>query len=210
VRVKCFHAEVFNGLRKYAVFFWELNKKNFWKRADMFLNVCACGRHSYYWKEILLCCRVFKKSAPNNKLTIYLSSRDLVVSHNKIDRLQGVLLVDPDYLQDRKVSTWCLHCAVMTGRTSGTKEHTARLFKIHSSLLWTSKFNTHFLLAHNAPRCYNNLTTNAVCISCNRRWRICRKLRSLSSTGKHSQAGREAPRQKQKIHPPPPPRVLMW
>jgi hypothetical protein len=49
------------------------------------------------------CCRVFKKSAPNNKLTIYLSSRDLVISDNKIDRLQGVLLVDPDYLQDRKV-----------------------------------------------------------------------------------------------------------
>lgn len=47
--------------------------------------------------------RVFKKSAPNNKLTIYLSSRDLVISDNKIDRLQGVLLVDPDYLQDRKV-----------------------------------------------------------------------------------------------------------
>jgi hypothetical protein len=49
------------------------------------------------------CCRVFKKSAPNNKLTIYLSSRDLVISDNKIDRLQGVLLVDPDYLQDKKV-----------------------------------------------------------------------------------------------------------
>jgi len=52
-----------------------------------------------------LCCRVFKKSAPNNKLTLYLSSRDLVVSNNKIDRLQGIILVDPDYLQDRKVST---------------------------------------------------------------------------------------------------------
>ncbi|KAJ9574030.1 hypothetical protein L9F63_008556 [Diploptera punctata] len=47
--------------------------------------------------------RVFKKSAPNSKLTLYLSSRDLVISDSKIDKLQGVLLVDPDYLQDRKV-----------------------------------------------------------------------------------------------------------
>ena len=50
-----------------------------------------------------VCCRVFKKSAPNSKLTLYLSSRDLVISDNKIDKLQGVLLVDPDYLQERKV-----------------------------------------------------------------------------------------------------------
>jgi hypothetical protein len=57
-----------------------------------------------YIRCMLHCFRVFKKSAPNNKLTIYLSSRDLVISDNKIDRLQGVLLVDPDYLQDRKVS----------------------------------------------------------------------------------------------------------
>ncbi|XP_067006688.2 phosrestin-2 [Anabrus simplex] len=47
--------------------------------------------------------RVFKKSAPNNKLTLYLSSRDLVISANKIDKVQGVVLVDPEYLQDRKV-----------------------------------------------------------------------------------------------------------
>ncbi|GLH11461.1 Phosrestin-1 [Gryllus bimaculatus] len=48
---------------------------------------------------------VFKKSSPNNKLTLYLSSRDLVVSGDRIDKLQGVLLVDPDYLQDRKFLT---------------------------------------------------------------------------------------------------------
>ncbi|XP_020712244.2 arrestin homolog [Athalia rosae] len=47
--------------------------------------------------------RVFKKSSSNNKLTLYLASRDLVVSAGKIDRLQGVLLVDPDYLQDKKI-----------------------------------------------------------------------------------------------------------
>lgn len=65
----------------------------------------ACSRLLKSCTIFTLCCRVFKKSTPNNKLTLYLSSRDLVVSHNKIDRLQGVILVDPDYLQDRKVST---------------------------------------------------------------------------------------------------------
>ncbi|XP_031836877.1 arrestin homolog [Nomia melanderi] len=47
--------------------------------------------------------RVYKKSSPNNKLTLYLASRDLIVSETKIDKLQGVLLVDPDYLQDKRV-----------------------------------------------------------------------------------------------------------
>ncbi|KZC11485.1 Phosrestin-1 [Dufourea novaeangliae] len=47
--------------------------------------------------------RVYKKSSPNNKLTLYLVSRDLIVSESRIDRLQGVLLVDRDYLQDKKV-----------------------------------------------------------------------------------------------------------
>ncbi|KAK5650679.1 hypothetical protein RI129_001708 [Pyrocoelia pectoralis] len=45
----------------------------------------------------------FQKSSPNNKLTLYLSSRDLVVSAGRIDRLQGVLLVDPDFVDQRKV-----------------------------------------------------------------------------------------------------------
>ncbi|KAK1134246.1 hypothetical protein K0M31_012028 [Melipona bicolor] len=46
---------------------------------------------------------VYKKSSPNNKLTLYLASRDLTVSEAKIDKLQGVLLVDPDFLQDKRV-----------------------------------------------------------------------------------------------------------
>ncbi|KAG5880132.1 hypothetical protein JTB14_027506 [Gonioctena quinquepunctata] len=47
--------------------------------------------------------RVFKKVSPNQKLTLYLSSRDLVVSPEGIDRVQGVLLVDPEFVEDRKV-----------------------------------------------------------------------------------------------------------
>lgn len=47
--------------------------------------------------------RVYKKSSPNNKLTLYLASRDLIVNELKIDKLQGVLLVDPEFLQEKRV-----------------------------------------------------------------------------------------------------------
>ncbi|XP_047362068.1 phosrestin-2-like isoform X1 [Vespa velutina] len=47
--------------------------------------------------------RVYKKSSPNSKLTLYLASRDLIVNDAKIDKLQGVLLVDPEYLQQKRV-----------------------------------------------------------------------------------------------------------
>ncbi|XP_018897592.2 arrestin homolog isoform X2 [Bemisia tabaci] len=47
--------------------------------------------------------RVFKKSAPNNKITLYLGSRDLIISNKSIDKIQGVVYVDPEYLQDKKV-----------------------------------------------------------------------------------------------------------
>ncbi|XP_011637907.1 phosrestin-2-like isoform X1 [Pogonomyrmex barbatus] len=48
--------------------------------------------------------RVYKKSSPNNKLTLYLASRDIIVSEAKNDnKLLGVLLVDPDYVREKKV-----------------------------------------------------------------------------------------------------------
>ncbi|XP_063372542.1 arrestin red cell-like [Cydia amplana] len=47
--------------------------------------------------------RVFKKSSPNNKLTLYLASRDLVVETNSIDRIQGVLHVDPEHVDNKKL-----------------------------------------------------------------------------------------------------------
>lgn len=47
--------------------------------------------------------RVFKKSSPNNKLTLYLASRDLVVENGGIDRIQGVLHADPEYLENKKL-----------------------------------------------------------------------------------------------------------
>ncbi|CAB3257322.1 unnamed protein product [Arctia plantaginis] len=47
--------------------------------------------------------RVFKKSSPNNKLTLYLASRDLLVENGSIDRIQGVLHVEPEYLENKKL-----------------------------------------------------------------------------------------------------------
>ncbi|XP_053601638.1 arrestin homolog [Plodia interpunctella] len=47
--------------------------------------------------------RVFKKTSPNNKLTLYLASRDLVVENGSIDKIQGVLHVDPEHLENKKL-----------------------------------------------------------------------------------------------------------
>lgn len=47
--------------------------------------------------------RVFKKSSPNSKLTIYLGRRDFVDHVSETDPVDGVLLVDKDYLAGRQV-----------------------------------------------------------------------------------------------------------
>ncbi|XP_073331406.1 arrestin, beta 2b [Pagrus major] len=59
--------------------------------------------------------RVFKKSSPNCKLTVYLGKRDFVDHLNYVDPVDGVLLVDPEYLKDRKVFV-TLTCAFYYGR----------------------------------------------------------------------------------------------
>ncbi|XP_008543103.1 beta-arrestin-1 isoform X3 [Microplitis demolitor] len=47
--------------------------------------------------------RVFKKPCPNGKITVYLSKRDFVDHMTHIDPIDGVVLIDPDYVKDRKV-----------------------------------------------------------------------------------------------------------
>ena len=47
--------------------------------------------------------RVYKKSSPNSKLTVYLGRRDFVDHVTETDPVDGVLLVDKDYLQGRQV-----------------------------------------------------------------------------------------------------------
>uniref|UniRef100_A0A8C5AUH4 Arrestin, beta 2a n=1 Tax=Gadus morhua TaxID=8049 RepID=A0A8C5AUH4_GADMO len=59
--------------------------------------------------------RVFKKSSPNCKLTVYLGKRDFVDHLDQVDPVDGVILVDPEYLKDRKVFV-TLTCAFRYGR----------------------------------------------------------------------------------------------
>ncbi|XP_071522394.1 arrestin homolog [Panulirus ornatus] len=47
--------------------------------------------------------KVFKKASPNSKLTIYLGRRDFVDHVSAVDPVDGVLMLDADYLQGRKV-----------------------------------------------------------------------------------------------------------
>ncbi|KAK4469434.1 hypothetical protein MN116_006987 [Schistosoma mekongi] len=52
--------------------------------------------------------RVFKKSSPNGKITTYLCKRDFIDSLVDVDPIEGVVLVDPEYVKGRKVFTHVL------------------------------------------------------------------------------------------------------
>ncbi|KAL3312963.1 Beta-arrestin-1 [Cichlidogyrus casuarinus] len=47
--------------------------------------------------------RIFKKSSPNGKLTVYLGKRDYIDHISHVDPIEGVVLVDPEYIKNRKV-----------------------------------------------------------------------------------------------------------
>ncbi|KAA0189521.1 hypothetical protein HAZT_HAZT006630 [Hyalella azteca] len=47
--------------------------------------------------------KVFKKASPNGKLTLYMGRRDFVDHVTSVDPVDGVLVVDTDYLQGRRV-----------------------------------------------------------------------------------------------------------
>ncbi|XP_058789028.1 beta-arrestin-1 isoform X1 [Phymastichus coffea] len=47
--------------------------------------------------------RVFKKSSANGKITVYLGKRDFVDHISHVDPIDGVVLIDPDYVKERKV-----------------------------------------------------------------------------------------------------------
>ncbi|CAF1125390.1 unnamed protein product [Adineta ricciae] len=59
--------------------------------------------------------RVFKKSSPNSKITCYLGKRDFIDYSDHIDPIDGVVLVDPEYIKDRKVYA-CVLAAFRYGR----------------------------------------------------------------------------------------------
>lgn len=47
--------------------------------------------------------KVFKKTTPNGKVTFYLGRRDFIDHLDYVDPIDGVIVVDPDYLKGRKV-----------------------------------------------------------------------------------------------------------
>lgn len=47
--------------------------------------------------------KVFKKTSPNAKLTVYLGKRDFVDHLDHVDPIEGVVVADNDYLKGRKV-----------------------------------------------------------------------------------------------------------
>ncbi|XP_035206771.1 arrestin, lateral eye-like [Stegodyphus dumicola] len=47
--------------------------------------------------------KVFKKTAPNGKLTVYLGKRDFGDYGDSVEPVQGVVVVDTDYVKNRKV-----------------------------------------------------------------------------------------------------------
>ncbi|KAM9733833.1 beta-arrestin-1 [Menidia menidia] len=59
--------------------------------------------------------RVFKKASPNGKLTVYLGRRDFVDQVDLVEPVDGVVLIDPEYLKERKVFV-TLTCAFRYGR----------------------------------------------------------------------------------------------
>ncbi|XP_062939896.1 arrestin-C [Cynocephalus volans] len=59
--------------------------------------------------------KVFKKTSSNGKLSIYLGKRDFVDHVDMVEPIDGVVLVDPDYLKGRKMFVM-LTCAFRYGR----------------------------------------------------------------------------------------------
>ncbi|VDO01104.1 unnamed protein product [Rodentolepis nana] len=47
--------------------------------------------------------RIFKKSTPNGKVTVYLGKRDFIDHLTHVDPIEGVVLIDPEYVKGRKV-----------------------------------------------------------------------------------------------------------
>lgn len=59
--------------------------------------------------------KVYKKTSPNSKLSLYLGKRDFVDNVDSVEEVDGIVLVDPEYLKDRKAYV-SLTCAFRYGR----------------------------------------------------------------------------------------------
>ncbi|XP_030616964.1 beta-arrestin-1 isoform X7 [Delphinapterus leucas] len=88
-----------------------------WASPRLALDACWTSCPSRMWAACiaLSACRVFKKASPNGKLTVYLGKRDFVDHIDLVDPVDGVVLVDPEYLKERRVYV-TLTCAFRYGR----------------------------------------------------------------------------------------------
>ncbi|VDD90036.1 unnamed protein product [Enterobius vermicularis] len=60
--------------------------------------------------------RVFKKSSPNGKITTYLGKRDFIDDGGTVDLIDGMVLIDEDYIRENQVVTAHLLAAFRYGR----------------------------------------------------------------------------------------------
>lgn len=47
--------------------------------------------------------KVFKKTTPNGKITVYLGKRDFIDHADYCDPVDGVVVLDEDYMRERKI-----------------------------------------------------------------------------------------------------------
>lgn len=63
----------------------------------------------YFALAFVVAVKVFKKTTPNGKVTVYLGKRDFIDHMDYCDPVDGVVVVDTEYLKGRKVySQVCL------------------------------------------------------------------------------------------------------
>merc|ERR1712137_1450347 len=72
--------------------------------------------------------KVFKKTSPNGKITVYMGKRDFV------DPIEGVVVVDNDYLKGRKV-----FCQVLVTLRYGREEDEVMGVKFSRELILVSE-----------------------------------------------------------------------
>ncbi|XP_034235558.1 arrestin homolog [Thrips palmi] len=52
---------------------------------------------------LVVAVKVFKKTTPNGKITVYLGKRDFIDHLDHVDPIDGIIVVDNDYLKGRKI-----------------------------------------------------------------------------------------------------------
>lgn len=74
--------------------------------------------------------KVYKKQTPNGKLTVYLGKRDFIDHVDYCDPLDGVIVVEQDYLKGRSV-----YGQLMTTYRYGREEDEVSFSHLHKNIL---------------------------------------------------------------------------